>query len=126
MSRRTFFAAAALLVLLLAGVVSYYASERPDGLEFVAGETGFGGTAEDSATADSPLADYQTRGVDDGRLSGALAGLAGVGLVALLGGTLFWTLGRRSPDGAADDGAPNDGAPSDGAPDDGTQDRVET
>lgn len=102
MSRRTFFAAAALVTLLLAGVASYYASDRPDGLEYVAGETGFGGTAEDSATADSPLADYETRGVDDARLSVALAGVAGVGLVALLGGALFWTLGRRSPDRAED------------------------
>lgn len=95
MNRRTFFALAVLLVLLLAGGASYYASSHPDGLEYVAGETGFGDSAKDSATADSPLADYQTMGVDDERLSGALAGLAGVGLVALLGGALFWTLGRR-------------------------------
>ncbi|HXH80201.1 PDGLE domain-containing protein [Nocardioides sp.] len=95
MSRRTFFAAAVLLTLFLAGVASYYASEHPDGLEYVASETGFGDTAEESATADSPLADYTTRGVDNGRLSGAVAGVAGVGLVALLGGALFWTLGRR-------------------------------
>ncbi len=97
MTRSMFFAAAVLLVLLLAGVASYYASDRPDGLEYVAGETGFGDSAEDSAAADSPLADYQTRGVNDERLSGGLAGVAGVGLVGLLGGALFWTLGRRSP-----------------------------
>jgi cobalt/nickel transport protein len=97
MTRRTFFAAAVLLTLLVAGVASYYASSHPDGLEHVAAETGFGDSAEDSAAADSPLADYQTRGVDDERLSGALAGLAGVGLVALLGGGLFWTLRGRSP-----------------------------
>lgn len=96
MNRRTFFAIGVLLTLLLAGVASYYASSHPDGLEYVAGQTGFGDSAEDSATADSPLADYQTEGVEDERLSGALAGLAGVGLVALLGGALFWTLGRRS------------------------------
>ena len=95
MSRRSFFAAAVLLTLLLAGVASYYASSHPDGLEYVAGQTGFGDAAEDSATADSPLADYQTRGVDNERLSGALAGVAGVGLVGLLGGGLFWTLRRR-------------------------------
>lgn len=96
MNRRTFFAIGVLLTLLLAGVASYYASSHPDGLEYVAGQTGFGDSAEDSATDDSPLADYQTEGVEDDRLSGALAGLAGVGLVALLGGALFWTLGRRS------------------------------
>lgn len=96
MNRRTFFAIGVLLTLLLAGVASYYASSHPDGLEYVAGQTGFGDSAEDSATADGPLADYQTEGVEDERLSGALAGLAGVGLVALLGGALFWTLGRRT------------------------------
>lgn len=97
MTRRAFFAAAVLLTLLVAGVASHYASSHPDGLEYVAAETGFGDSAEDSATADSPLADYQTRGVDDERLSGALAGVLGVGLVALLGGGLFWTLRGRSP-----------------------------
>lgn len=98
MTRRAFFAAAVLLTLLVAGVASYYASSHPDGLEYVAGETGFGDSAEDSATAGSPLADYQTRGVDNERLSGALAGVAGVGLVGLLGGGLFWTLRKGSPD----------------------------
>ena len=98
MTRRAFFAAAVLVILLVAGGASYYASSHPDGLEYVAGETGFGDSAEDSATADSPLADYRTRGVDNERLSGALAGVAGVGLVAPLGGGLFWTLRRRSPD----------------------------
>lgn len=106
MTRRSFFAAAVLLTLLVAGVASFYASSHPDGLEYVAAETGFGDSAEDSAAADSPLADYQTRGVDDERLSGALAGLAGAGLVALLGGGLFWTLRGRSPDSRrATDGA---------------------
>jgi cobalt/nickel transport protein len=98
MNRRTFFAAAALLTLLLAGVASYYASSHPDGLEYVAGQTGFGDSAEGSASSDSPLADYQAKGVDNERLSGALAGVAGVGLVALLGGGLFWTLGRGKPE----------------------------
>jgi len=98
MTRRAFFAAAVLLTLLVAGVASYYASSHPDGLEYVAAETGFGDSAEDSAAADSPLADYRARGVDDERLSGALAGVLGVGLVALLGGGLFWTLRGRSPD----------------------------
>ena len=49
----------------MAGVASYYASSHPDGLEHVAEQTGFLDSAEDSATADSPLADYQTSGVDD-------------------------------------------------------------
>ena len=100
MTRRRFFVAAVLLTLLVAGVASYYASSHPDGLLYVAGQTGFEDAAEDSATADSPLAGYQTRGVGSERLSGALAGVAGVALVGLIGGGLFWMLRRRdeSPD----------------------------
>jgi hypothetical protein len=78
--------------LLLAAVVSFYASGHPDGLEFVSGRLGFGDTARESATAGSPLADYGVSGVSDPRLSGGLAGAAGVlvtglvmaGLVVLL------------------------------------------
>jgi hypothetical protein len=84
--------------LLIAGVGSYYASGHPDGLEYVAGETGFLDSAKDSATADSPFADYQTSGVDDSRLGGGLAGVVGVLTVLLLGGGLFWLLRRRSRD----------------------------
>ena len=80
--------------LLVAGVASYYASSHPDGLEYVAEQTGFIDAAEDSATADSPLADYQTSGVDDARLSGGLAGVIGVVVMLLLSTGLFW-LSRR-------------------------------
>ncbi len=70
--------------LLFAVVVSFYASGHPDGLEFVSGRLGFLDTARDSATAGSPLADYGVSGVDDTRLSGGLAGLAGVVVTGLL------------------------------------------
>ena len=102
MRTRTFLALGLLVCLLVAGVASYYASAHPDGLEHVAERTGFGHTAKDSPTADSPLADYQTRGVEDSRVSGGLAGVAGVALVAVLGGGLFWLVRRRGP--AASDG----------------------
>ena len=97
MSRRTFYAAAVLLVLLIAGGASYYASSHPDGLEFVAEKTGFLDTAEDPKV-ESPLPDYTTPGVDNERLSGGLAGFAGVLLVGTLGGGLFWALRRRTDD----------------------------
>ena len=100
MSTRRFFAVAVLLSLLVAGVASYYASTHPDGLERVAGQTGFLDSAEDSAAADSPLADYETTGVDDARLSGGLAGVIGVLVVLLLSAGLFRVLRRR--DGPAD------------------------
>ena len=94
MSRR-FFAVFLLVALVLAGVGSYYASSHPDGLEYVAGKTGFLDTADDHASSDSPLADYATKGVDNERLSGGLAGVAGVALTLGIGGALFLALRRR-------------------------------
>ena len=97
MSTRRFFAVALVVSLLLAGVASYYASSHPDGLEYVAEQTGFIDSAEDSATADSPLADYQTTGVDDRRVSGGLAGVIGVVVMLVLSTGLFWVVRRREP-----------------------------
>lgn len=103
MSTRRLFAVALVLSLLVAGVASYYASAHPDGLEHVAAQTGFLDSAEDSATADSPLADYQTSGVDDARLSGGIAGVVGVLVMLLLSTGLFWTLRRRGTPANAED-----------------------
>ncbi|MFC6285020.1 PDGLE domain-containing protein [Nocardioides sp. GCM10027113] len=94
---RAFLVAGLLVTLLVAGVASYYASSNPDGLEHVAAETGFLDTAEDSATADSPFADYATRGVDDERWSVGISGVVGVGVVLLVAGGGFWLLRRRDP-----------------------------
>jgi hypothetical protein len=95
MSRRTFFVTALLAALLIAGLGSYYASAHPDGLEYVAEKTGFLDTAEDPKTGDSPFADYQTKGVDDERLGGGIAGVTGVVVVLLLMGGLAFALRRR-------------------------------
>jgi len=95
--QRTFLALGLLLCLLVAGVGSYYASSHPDGLEHVAETTGFADSAEDSAVSDSPVADYRVKGVDDDRLSGGLAGILGVGTMALLSTGLFWMVRRRGP-----------------------------
>ncbi len=84
-----------LVTLFLAGVASFYASSHPDGLEYVAEKTGFSSTAKDHASADSPFADYATQGVSDQRLSGGLAGVAGVVVVGVLFGGLTWALRRR-------------------------------
>lgn len=70
--------------VVIAGVLSFYASGHPDGLEFVSESLGFGDTARDSATAGSPFADYAVRGVSDGRLSGGLAGVVGAAVVGLV------------------------------------------
>lgn len=84
-----------LVALLLAGVVSYYASSHPDGLNYVAGKVGFLSTERRHATDGSPFAGYSTRGVGNARLSGGLAGVVGVLVVGLVGGGLAWLLRRR-------------------------------
>ncbi|WP_031007305.1 energy-coupling factor ABC transporter permease [Streptomyces sp. NRRL F-5727] len=83
--------------LVLAGVVSFYASASPDGLEKVAADQGIDAKAEEyeHATADSPLADYGVRGVDSARLSGGLAGVIGVGATLAVGTGAFWAVRRR-------------------------------
>jgi cobalt/nickel transport protein len=77
-SNKKFYIGALFVSLLLAGVVSFYASSNPDGLEKVASEVGFIETAEDHTIADSPLADYGVKGVDNERLSVGLSGVIGV------------------------------------------------
>jgi hypothetical protein len=86
----------AVVALLLAGVVSYYASANPDGLEYVAGKTGFLDSASEHGAADGPLADYGTKGVDNDRLSGGLAGVIGTVVVLVLAGGLALVVRRRS------------------------------
>lgn len=95
---RTFLALSLLVALLVAGVASYYASTRPDGLNSVARQTGFSDRQEASRTADGPLAGYSTKGVSDARVSRGVAGVAGSVLVLGLSGGLFWMLRRRSGD----------------------------
>ncbi|MER6319608.1 energy-coupling factor ABC transporter permease [Streptomyces sp. NPDC001581] len=81
--------------LVLAGFVSYYASASPDGLEKVAADKGIDEKVEDHAAADSPLADYGVKNVDDARLSGGLAGVIGVGVTVVAGTGIFWAVRRR-------------------------------
>ena len=104
MTRRTrgLVAAGLLACLVLAGVVSFYASGHPDGLEYVAEQAGFLGTADDSAASRSPLADYRTDGVDDARISGGIAGVVGCLVTLALASGLFLVVRRRRHDPAAD------------------------
>lgn len=86
--------AAVLAALALAGGVSYYASSHPDGLEKVARDKGINAQERESATADSPLANYSTENVDNERLSVGIAGA--IGVVATLGiGTAIFVVVRR-------------------------------
>jgi cobalt/nickel transport system permease protein/cobalt/nickel transport protein len=93
-STRTVLVVGLLVALVLAGVVSYYASASPDGLNRVAGDLGFASAEQASAAQDGPLAGYETVGVD-GRLSGGLAGVIGC-LVVLASTTGLMLLRRRS------------------------------
>ncbi|HEX6248071.1 MAG TPA: PDGLE domain-containing protein [Nocardioidaceae bacterium] len=104
MRTRTFVVVGVAVALLIAGVASYVASTNPDGLEYVAEQAGFAETAKDSATADSPLSDYQVRGVEDEAASGALAGMLGALVVLVVAGGLTYLVRRRGPSGAGDPG----------------------
>lgn len=97
MRTRAFVVVGLLVALLISGVVSLYASSHPDGLEYVAERTGFLDTADDHVVADGPLADYGVQGVDDARLSGGLAGIAGAAVTLLVMGGLVLVVRRRSP-----------------------------
>ncbi|MFF5490611.1 energy-coupling factor ABC transporter permease [Streptomyces virginiae] len=81
--------------LVLAGFVSFYASADPDGLEKVAADKGIDEKVEEHAAANSPLADYGVKDVDDARLSGGLAGVIGVGVTVVAGTGIFWAVRRR-------------------------------
>lgn len=80
--------------LLAAGVLSFYASPAPDGLERVAQDQGFLQDAQHGATAALPTANYGIAGVENARLSTGLAGILGVLVMIAVGFGLFWLLGR--------------------------------
>jgi len=94
--------AGVVVALLLAGVVSFYASGSPDGLNRVALDHGFASAEKTPATADGPLAGYETKGVSDGRLSGGLAGVLGCLVVLVLAGGLAAAVRRRRSDEATE------------------------
>jgi cobalt/nickel transport protein len=81
------------VALVLAGVLSYYASASPDGLNRVAADLGF--ASAERASGGGPLAGYEVGGISDSRLSGGLAGVLGCLVVLGLSSLLFRL--RRSP-----------------------------
>jgi len=102
-----FFAGFALVALVCAGVLSYFASSAPDGLDSATlkgcetvqtdhGQTLTGNCIAQNAGAhkmsDSPLANYSVGG--DSRFTG-VAGVLGVLATAVLAGGLFWLLRKR-------------------------------
>lgn len=97
MSTRRIVGIGLVVSLLIAGVLSYYASSHPDGLNHVAASLGFDSAERASAAAGSPLSGYAVRGLGDDRLSGGLAGVIGVLVVGLVMTGLVLVLRRRAP-----------------------------
>jgi cobalt/nickel transport system permease protein len=79
------------LTLLLAGVVSFFASGDPDGLEAVGEEQGFLSQAGDHLFGTWSLADYG----DVGGIPVGIAGIIGVGLTLLVAGAIGYAARTR-------------------------------
>ncbi|PZF81717.1 energy-coupling factor ABC transporter permease [Jiangella anatolica] len=90
-STRPLLVGGGLVALALAGIVSFFASSNPDGLEYVAEGEGFLATARDHAFGDFALADYG----EVGGIPVGVAGILGVAVVVVAGVLLFRLVGRR-------------------------------
>ena len=92
---KKFLAGGFLVSIFLAGVVSFYASSDPDGLEKVAEDIGFIETAKDHTYADGVLADYGVKGIENERASVGVAGVIGVIGTSVVAGLLFTFIARK-------------------------------
>ncbi|TXK35738.1 energy-coupling factor ABC transporter permease [Nonomuraea sp. C10] len=79
------------VTLLLAGVVSFFASPHPDGLESVAEEQGFLGQATDHVFGGFALADYG----EVGGIPVGVAGIVGVALTLIMAGVIAYAARAR-------------------------------
>lgn len=112
MKRWSFWISLAAATVLIAGVVSYFASSSPDGLdsatlqgcqvtETADGEQLTGDCiarhASEHALSESLLADYSIGGQDG---TGGIAGIIGVIVTVVIAGSTFWLIARsrRSAD----------------------------
>ena len=93
--RNNFLRAGLIVSLAIAGILSFYASSHPDGLEKVAEDEGFLDTAKDSVNAGTPLADYGVTGVENERLSVGLSGIIGVIVTLVVAYAIFRTLAKK-------------------------------
>lgn len=96
MKAKKFYIVASIVTLLLAGVLSFYASSSPDGLEKVAERIGFIDTAKEHANSDSPLADYGVKGVNNDRVSVGLSGVIGVLITGGVTYLIFFSISRKN------------------------------
>ena len=95
LTNRKFYFAGFIVSLFLAGVVSFYASADPDGLERVAEDIGFLETAKEHSNADGTLADYGVKGIENERASVGVAGIIGVIGTAVVAGVGFKLIARK-------------------------------
>ena len=96
MKQKTFLISGFIASLFLAGVVSFYASSHPDGLEKVAGDIGFIETAKENTNSDVILSDYGFKGIDNPRLSTGAAGVIGVIATGAISTGFFLLIRRKS------------------------------
>lgn len=82
---KPFVIGALLAIGVVAGVVSQFAFDSPDGLEKVAADQGFLEQGADHSLAGSPFADYGTQGIGNENVSLAVAGLFGAALTLAVG-----------------------------------------
>ncbi len=82
------------VAIALVVFVAPLASSSPDGLEYVAEQTGIAETAEDNPIG-GPLADYQVSGLESETAGTALSGVIGVGVTFVVGLGLLALIQRR-------------------------------
>ena len=85
-----------LVALFFAAVISQFAADSPDGLERVALDTGIATDAGQSALDGSWFAEYATAGVEDERVSLAVAGIAGTIISLAVGSGVVFAAGDRA------------------------------
>ncbi|MBO9597978.1 MAG: PDGLE domain-containing protein [Cohnella sp.] len=83
-----------IVTLLAGGMISYFASPHPDGLERVAEDHGFQGKAE-SPSWTAWIADYEVPGIGIPILKVGLAGLIGAVLLFIVLYSIAGSLSRR-------------------------------
>src|SRR5207248_1873160 len=93
--------------LAVAVFLAPFASEFPDGLEYVGGRLGFLAATSPPAAIPSPLADYRLElpGLNHVKLATALAGLVGTLVVFGISWGMARALPHRKPEGALPDAA---------------------
>ncbi|HLV89888.1 MAG TPA: energy-coupling factor ABC transporter permease [Acidimicrobiia bacterium] len=98
---RVFVIGGVLVSLAFATIVSQFAVDNPDGLEWVAETEGFAEQGAEHAWSDFLFADYATRGIENETLSLAIAGIVGTLITLLVAWGILRAFRERSPGATA-------------------------